>query len=171
MADELLGVADFTRKLNKLDGKLQVKAFRSVLFKATSPVVRKMKARIPVGTEAHRTYKGRLVVPTFAKRSIKRLTGKKFLNQGRLSIAIGVKAEALYSILYDQGPYIISTRRQQTSIKARGHAGTQRRRVLIKPYTLKYKPWFENTFKQSQNQMLLDIKSNLKLQVERIARG
>ena len=170
MADELSGVKELTRKLNKLDQKLAVKSLRSVLFKSTTPVVRQMRARVPVGTQAHRTYKGRLVVPTFAKRSIKRLTGKKFLSQGKLSIAIGVKAEAWYAFLYDQGPYTISTRRQQTNIKARGHVGTRRNHISIKPYTLKRRPWFESTFIQNESRMLSNITANLKTASDKIAK-
>ena len=40
MASELIGVKELTRKLNQLDAKLAVKTLRSVLFKATTPVVR-----------------------------------------------------------------------------------------------------------------------------------
>lgn len=171
MANELQGVADLTRRLNKLDGELRIKAFRSVLFKATTPVIQQMRSRIPVGDTPHRTPRGNTLVPGFAKRSIKRLTGKKFINRGRLSIAIGVKRDAWYSFLYDQGPYTISTRRQRTNIKARGHFGTQRRNINIRPYTLRRQAWFESVFRSNERRMLTNIKNNLKKQVEAVSRG
>ena len=172
MASELIGVKELTKKLDKLDAKLAVKTLRSVLFKATTPVVRQMKSQVPVGTEAHRTYKGRLVSPGFSKRSIKRLTGKRFLSQGKLSIAIGVRAEDFYSIkFYDQGPHTITKRRQRTTIKLSGHAGTRRRSVNIKPYTLRRVPWFQSVFVRNESQMLTNIKNNLSDAVEKIARG
>ena len=171
MASELEGVKELLAKLNRLDARTVAKAQRSILFKATTPVVRQMKAQVPVGTEAHRTYKGRLVAPGFTKRSIKRLTGTKHLNRGLLSIAIGVRAEGWYSFLYDQGPYTIAKRRQSTNIKAEGHFGNARRHINIKPYTLRKHPWMQNVFIRNSSNMLTAIKNNLNDAVEKIARG
>jgi hypothetical protein len=171
MADELDGVKELTAKLNRLDAALVVKSLRSVLFKATTPVVGRMKATMPVGTQAHRTYKGNLVTPGYSKRSIRRLTGKRYLSRGLISIAIGVKADAFYAIrFYDQGPYTIVQRRQSTNRKARGHVGMQRRKTSIKPYTLKKVPWFETVFRASEPLMLNGIKKNLKDVVSKIAK-
>ena len=163
MANEVKGLKELAGKLSKLETSLAVKSLRGAIFKATTPVVRQMKSRIPVGTEAHRTYKKRLVAPSFAKRSIKRLTGKRYLSQGKLSIAIGVRAEAYYAIrFYDQGPYTITRRRQSTNRKARGHVGNQRRKISIKPYTLRKTPWFESTFRTNESTMVSSMKNNLR---------
>ncbi len=168
MANELVGAKELTQKLNKLDNSLRVKSFRSVLFKATTPVVQQMKAKMPVGTEAHRTYRKRLVSPGFSKRSIRRLTGKKYLNQGKLSIAIGVRAEAFYAVrFYDQGPYTISKKRQQTNQKLSGHVGYRRRKINIKPYTLQRVPWFQSVFIANEGVMLSNIKNNLIAEVNK----
>lgn len=172
MASELTGVKELTRKLNQLDGKLAIKTLRSALFKATTPVVRQMKAQVPVGTQAHRTYRKRLVSPGFSRRSIKRVTGKKYLGQGKLSIAIGVKAEDFYAIrFYDQGPHTITRRRQQTNVKASGHVGNRRRTVNIKPYTLRRKPWFESVFRTNHSRMLTSIKENLITEIAKVTRN
>jgi len=121
MANEVKGLKELAGKLSKLETSLAVKSLRSAIFKATTPVVRQMKSRIPVGTEAHRTYKKRLVAPSFAQRSIKRLTGKRYLSQGKLSIAIGVRAEAYYAIrFYDQGPYTLHNHAAQTVNEQKG---------------------------------------------------
>jgi hypothetical protein len=172
VASELTGVKELTRKLNQLDVKTAVKTLRSALFKATTPVVRQMKSAVPVGTQAHRTYRKRLVAPGFSKRSIKRVTGKRFLSQGKLSIAIGVKAEDFYSVrFYDQGPYTITRRRQQTNIKASGHVGMRRRKITIKPYTLHRRPWFESVFRRNHSPMLTSIKQHLDTEIAKVVRG
>jgi len=68
---------------------------------ATSPAVKEMKAAIPVGSVEHKTFKGRLVAPGFAKRSIVR---KGSLKKGVATITIGVKSEAFYAVSFvDQG--------------------------------------------------------------------
>jgi HK97 gp10 family phage protein len=165
MANELAGVRELTTQLNKLQGKTQVKALRSALFKATTPVVRQMKGKIPTADRAARTYKGRLVGPGFASRSIKRITGRKFLALGKLSIAIGVKREAWYAInMLDQGPHTITERRMSVGPRAR-------QTVQVKPYTLRRQPWLENTFRANRSQMLSAITQNLRTQIERIARS
>ena len=172
MANELKGFKELAIKLNKLEAGLRVKTLRKALFKATTPVVRQMKSRIPVGTEAHRTYKKRLVTPGFAKRSIKRLTGKKFISKGKLSIAIGVRAEAYYAIrFYDLGPYTISRRRQSTNIKAKGHVGNQRRKIAIKPYTLKKVLWLSSTFTANQYAMISSLRNHLKDEINKVAKS
>ena len=170
MASELRGVKDLTRKLRKIGAELAVEKLESVLFNSTTPVENQMRSLVPVGTKAHRTYRKRLVQPGFSKRSIKRLTGRKFLSQGKLSIAIGVRAEDFYSIrFYDQGPYTITKRRQQTGIKARGHVGTRRNHISIKPYTLLRRPWFQSVFIRNEKQMLTGIKNNLAKVLEKVA--
>lgn len=174
MANELKGFKELERKLLKLSRTLDVKTgkqLRSVLFKSTTPVLRQMKARIPVGTETHRTYKKRLVAPGFAKRSFRRLTGKKYLNQGKLSIAMGVRAEAYYAIrFYDLGPYTITRRRQSTNIKARGHVGNQRRKISIKPYTLRRHPFFVGTFIANESAMIQSMGKQLKDIIYKLAK-
>jgi len=151
MADsELAGVKELNVKLSKLERSVGIKTLRSAVFKATTPVVRQMKSKIPVGSRAHRTYRKRLVTPGYAQRSIKRLTGKKYINQGKLSIAIGVKAEAFYAINFiDQGP----------------HKVTKRGRRPVKSYAVKQHPWFESTFIANRNRMIQLFASNLRIAI------
>ena len=171
MASELKGVKELLSKLNKLDKRTVARAQGRVLFKTVTPVARQMASQVPVGTKAHRTYHKRTVQPGFTKRSIKTLLGTKFLNKGLLSIVIGVRAEAWYSFLYDNGPYTITKRRQSTNIKAKGHFGNQRRHINIKPYTLRKRPWMKSVFVRNKSNMLTSIKNNLNNIVESIARG
>jgi len=168
MADSsLIGVKELNRKLERLDRATGIKTLRAAIFKSTGPVFRLMKATVPVGSEMHRTYRKRLVSPGFAKRSIRRIMGKKYINQGKLSIAIGVRKEAFYAIMLDQGPHTISRRRQQTNIKARGHVGYRRRHIKMKPYVLRKRPWFETIFIASERKMVNSFRDNLKVAIEK----
>jgi hypothetical protein len=137
MSSELFGLDAIDRQLSALELKVGGKALRSAALRATTKTLRKLKTRAPRGTEAHRTYKGRLVAPGFASRSLRRKTK---LKNGRVSVVIGVLAEAFYAIqFYDLGPYTISERRVSIG---------KRRRVKkkIKSYTLPKRPWFRRTF-------------------------
>lgn len=88
MADSALtGVADVVKKLQALgkldDGKIMIAAVRVGMNQVLKPA----QDRIPVGTRLHRTYKGRLVTPGFAKRSLHVVaTGKT--KSGRAAAAL-----------------------------------------------------------------------------------
>ena len=169
MAESALrGIRELNQKLSKLSRAVGIRTLGAALNKSVLPVKRQMKSRIPVGSEPHRTYRKRLVSPGFAKRSIKHVRGRKFINKGKLSVAIGVKKEAFYAInLLDQGPHTITRRRQQTNIKARGHVGYRRRNAATKPYTLRRRPWFQYTFIANRNAMVNSFRGNLKVAIER----
>lgn len=91
---EVIGVPALIRKLNALDAKTGAKVLRQATMAAAKPVVDEAKIRIPVGDTVHRTYKGNLVGPGFAKRSIKRVS--KIIG-GTVHVMIGVKREAFYA--------------------------------------------------------------------------
>jgi len=92
---KLHGVKDLQSKLEKLDSAVAAKALRQAAMLATTPAVREMRAAAPVGQEAHRTYKGRLVAPGFLSRSIKRTSR---LRNGVATVLIGVRREAFYGL-------------------------------------------------------------------------
>lgn len=94
---EIRGLAELDRKLGELSQDLQVKALKSAAGSAVLPAVNAMKLAAPVGTVAHRTYKGRLVAPGFLKRSIRR---RVRIENGKVVVTIGVRAEAYYGVLF-----------------------------------------------------------------------
>lgn len=94
------GLKELNKKLAELGDKLGGKTLRQAAMNATTPAFRKIKAAAPVGSRAHRTYKGRLVAPGFLKRNIKR---KSRYKGGRASVAIGVSAEAFYGVSFLDG--------------------------------------------------------------------
>jgi hypothetical protein len=164
MSEFVSGLADASKKLELMGQRAGARALSSAIGRATTPVVRAMRAVAPKGTRAHKTYKGRLVAPGFASRQIAR---RSRFNKatGTASVTIGVRPEAFYLIqFYDQRPgrtpYTVSSRR----VKGKG-------RKAIKPYTLRARPWFSSVFIQAQNQMLSSFRDILKANIEKAARG
>lgn len=93
---ELTGVPQLVAQLRALQGLEDGKAIRAAVKFAIRPAVVKARETIPVGTQPHKTYKGRIVAPGFARRSIKVAT---FISKDKQSATavIGVKAEAYYA--------------------------------------------------------------------------
>ena len=109
MAGEVEGMAELSRKLAKLGVEMGVKTLRSAAMATTTPVFKEMKAAIPVGKKAHKTHKGRLVAPGFAKRNVKR---RSRVNKGVVSVVIGVASEAFYAVQFvDPGTKKMTARR------------------------------------------------------------
>lgn len=140
MASELIGLKELQAKLKKLDGAVAEKALRQAVLNASTPAFKAAKAAAPVGSKAHRTYKGNLVAPGFLKRSIRRITTIK---RGRYltwaSAIIGVKSEAFYGVQFlEKGTIKMSKR-----------------------------PWFVESFKSSRSQMEQKLKAELKSKIEK----
>lgn len=147
----LEGLDELSKKLAEL-GKVGGKVLRSGTLKATTPVVRQMRNKIPVGKRAHRTYKGRLVFPGFAKRSIKRSSS---FRDGVASVRIGVKREAFYAINYIN----------------KGISVTKRGKKQIKPYRIKASNWFKPVFVDNRKEMEDDLTKQIQAAIEKIRRG
>lgn len=91
------GFKELDQKLRELaDPKEQGKVLRAAAAAAGRKVAKQAKANIPVGTRAHTTYKGRLVSPGFARRSI-RVKTRLSRSKQSVSVKIGVKREAFYA--------------------------------------------------------------------------
>lgn len=162
MAETLIGARELERKLSQLGAKLGTKVLRSAMLKTTTPVLRQMRKRAPVGIEAHRTYRKRLVAPGFLKRSLRRKT-RVDKSRGAVVLTMGVRSEAFYGILfYDQGPYQVTKRRS----KGTGRSGRQ-----IKAYTLPRRPWFQSTFVANRGQMERGMVDELRKNIDKVTRG
>lgn len=99
MASGLEGVAELERKLLALGSVASVPILRAAARAGIKPAFQRAETTIPVGSETHRTYKGRLVAPGFAKRSLRIVT--RASEDGRhVSAAIGVRKEAFYAVLF-----------------------------------------------------------------------
>ena len=95
----LEGVAQLTRQLDALGSLEDGKVLRAVVRAGMTPARKKARQLIPVGVDAHRTYKGRLVAPGFAQRSIVIVVSLSRDKQKATAI-LGVKAEAFYAIQF-----------------------------------------------------------------------
>lgn len=96
----LEGFEDLAAKLKGLSDPKQIgKVLRTGVRQGMAEPKKKAQALIPVGIDAHKTYKGRLVAPGFAKRSIRVIT--KIARGGQMAYALlGVRAEAYYAVQY-----------------------------------------------------------------------
>jgi len=154
MATGLHGTKELSTKLSRLGSSLGTKTLRSAALKSTTPVVRKMRNKAPVGNEAHRTFKGRLVAPGFLKRSIRK---KSRIDRatGKVSVVIGVLAEAFYGIAFlDKGVNV-----------------TSRGKRSIKPYTIRGRNWFKSVFIQNRNVIESTMIKKLKESIDKVTRG
>lgn len=94
----LLGIAELNKKLNDLaDPKENGKVLRQSVGAAMRVVMKEARTRIPVGTQEHKTYKGRLVGPGFASRSLRVSTS---FREGVASARLGVRREAFYAVQF-----------------------------------------------------------------------
>ena len=94
-SSDLKGMNHLLKQLSSIEASVAKKHLRSAANYATKPTMAALKAAAPRGTEAHRTYRGRLVAPGFLSRSIKRVTK---LKDGKLKVSMGVKREAWYGV-------------------------------------------------------------------------
>lgn len=93
------GFAELTRQLRLLKKNVQGKALRAAARAAITPALERAKQAIPQGVDAHRTYKGRLVQPGFARRSIRAIVVVSRDKQ-KVEAVLGVKAEAFYAVQF-----------------------------------------------------------------------
>lgn len=92
------GMAELNRKLTELaDPAASQRILRTAVGAGMREVMKVARAAAPVGTRAHKTYKGRLVAPGFASRSLRVITKKT--NSGAVAI-LGVRAEAFYALQF-----------------------------------------------------------------------
>jgi HK97 gp10 family phage protein len=98
VANELRGAKELARLLKQMPDKMRGQVMRQAVRAASKPVIAKARTLIPVNKidELHKTYKGRVVAPGFAQRSITAVTelGKSKLTSW---VRIGVKREAFYA--------------------------------------------------------------------------
>lgn len=95
----LEGVAELDRLLGLLPKAIQAKVLRKAVRAGIRPAEKRAKATVPVGTQAHRLRKGRIVSPGFAKRSIRVVTKADRTGQ-RVSAALGVRRDAFYAVQF-----------------------------------------------------------------------
>lgn len=139
---EIEGLKELSEKLARLGKDLGGKSLRQAASASVTPVMRQLRAAAPVGSKAHKTYKGRIVAPGFLKRSIAKRT-KLDRRKGSAFVTIGVKREAFYGVSFIE-------------------SGTR---------NLDPQPWFVRTFETNQQTIESGLKSELKKRIARVAMG
>lgn len=99
MASELIGTNVLARKLAALKAAPRGRALRSIVRAGIKPAEQAWQSRIPVGKVPHKTYKGRLVAPGFAKRNI-RVTTYVGATKQSAGAKLGVRKEAFYILQF-----------------------------------------------------------------------
>lgn len=101
MASELKGAKELTEQLVKLAGTAAPRQLVGVARAAMQPALHHARAHMPVGTQPHKTYKGRLVSPGFALASLE--TDAKFNKRtGSAEARLGVRQEAFYAAVFSE---------------------------------------------------------------------
>lgn len=99
MSEAVQGMAQLQKQLRDMgrmnNGEALLKAARA----AAEPIVAKARELIPVGVDQHKTYKGRLVAPGFAKRSI-RISARLNKEKTAAIASVGVEPEAFYAVQF-----------------------------------------------------------------------
>lgn len=159
MTETVEGLKELHKKLLRLGPAAGGKALRGAATFATTPVVRKARARIPIGTKVHKTYRGRYVSPGFASRNVKK---KNTLSRDKTTAwsSVGVKAEAFYAVQFVELGY----RAQKVGGKRSHKRGTSRGRRIAP------QRWLEPSFDSSQQVILDRLKTKLRKSILKAAK-
>lgn len=95
----LKGAADLDRKLAALGNVAASKVMRGAMRAAMNEAKKEAEGSVPVGTVTHRTYRGRLVAPGFAKRNL-RVVVVRDKSGAPLRALLGVRREAFYAVQF-----------------------------------------------------------------------
>lgn len=99
MSQDIEGLKKLLRQLKTLTRSDGGKALRRSARAAIQEPLQRARAAIPVGVDEHRTYKGRIVQPGFAKRSIRAIVTVS-RDKKKVEAILGVKAEAFYAVQF-----------------------------------------------------------------------
>ena len=138
MAEQIKGLKELNKQLKQLGEAAGTKALRGAVGFALTPVVNLAKQNIPKGTEAHKTYKGRLVAPGFSSRNIFKKT-RVDKQTGTVKGSIGAKDEAFYAVNF----------------------------VEIGTSKMAARPWLRPSFKIKRREMISRFGAKLKKGIEK----
>lgn len=100
MVMRLQGTAALTKQLLALKSQgTDVKILRAIVKAGIQPAFERAKATIPVGTVPHKTYKGHMVEPGYAKSTLHVATHQR-PDKGAVLASLGVEGEAYYVVVF-----------------------------------------------------------------------
>lgn len=136
------GLKELSAKLRALGETVAARNLRGAAKDAMQPVEQVAHATVPVGTELHKTYKGRTVTPGFLQRSIRRAAFAKRRSKNEVRAVVGVAREAFYGLAFVE--------RGTSKMPAR--------------------PWLVPAFESTKGQVLDKFKRSLASRIERAAK-
>lgn len=129
-------------KLRALGETFAARNLKAAAKDAMLPTEQAARASVPVGTVAHKTYKGRTVTPGFAQRSVKRAVTARRGSKNIVRAMVGVSREAFYALAFVE--------RGTSKMPAR--------------------PWLVPAFDATKGQVLGRFQQSLKRRIERAAK-
>jgi HK97 gp10 family phage protein len=138
MASELEGVAELTAQLLSLGVAVATRNLKATVKEAMQEVEHGARSRIPIGTVAHLTYRGRLVSPGYAAATLHIETGLSKVD-GAAYALLGVGREAFYAVQFDE----LGTSKMQAQ------------------------PWLRPAFAEAKDPALRKLADSLRKRVER----
>jgi HK97 gp10 family phage protein len=140
MASQLEGVKEATAALNELGVKLAARELKGTVKAALEIAEHKARAKMPRGSQPHKTYKGRLVSPGYAVSTL-HIETRLDKKRGAAVAFLGVGREAFYEVQFQE----LGTRFQPAQ------------------------PWLRPSFVESEDPMLRQIGVELTERVKTIA--
>lgn len=137
----LEGTRELSKQLADLGKATSGRVLKAAVMEAMLPTYRQALATVPIGSKAHKTYKGRSVEPGFAQQSLRLKTwvGK---DKTVATAMVGVAPEAYYALQFIE-------------------LGTSKY-----PAT----PWLTPAFESNKDAAVQKIASEMRTRIERIAR-
>lgn len=137
----LEGVAALDKQLAELgDKKATASVLRSGVGSSMRKVAKAAKAKVPEGKEPHRTYKGRLVAPGFARRSIRVVTRVDKTGEKAYAL-LGVRKEAFYALQF----------------------------IELGTAYIPAQPWLVPAFEESRDESMQQIGKSMRKRIDKIA--
>lgn len=141
MATALEGVRELTGKITELGARLAARELRGTVKAALQEAEHLARARMPVGSEIHKTYRGNWRSPGFALSTL-HIEVRLNKRTGAVVATLGVGREAFYVVQFVE-------------------LGTSK---------MAAQPWLRPSFEDSQEAQLRKLADELRARVDKIAR-
>ena len=141
MTATLEGTRELSRQLAELGKATSGRVLKAAVTEAMMPTYAQALATVPIGTQPHKTYKGRTVEPGFAQQSLrlKTWTGR---DKTAATAMVGVAPEAYYALQFIE-------------------LGTSK---------FPARPWLTPAFEANKDRAVQEIANQMRTRIERIAR-
>lgn len=141
MATQLEGIKELTGKLTEMGAKLAARELRGTTKAALEEAEHVARARMPQGTEIHKTYRGRVVTPGYALTTL-HVETQVLPDKDMVVAKLGVGREAFYVVQF----------------------------VELGTYKMPARPWLRPAFEASEDAMLRTLSDEMRRRIDKIAK-